>query len=64
MVVINLRDPDEWFDVTLAKRSLAWNQKMKQKMVNDNRFNFNEAIERETGIIRSFMDNVRDQIAA
>lgn len=64
MVVINLRAQSEWAETTLAKRSLAWNKKMKTKMINDDRFDFDAAIEKEESIIRSFMKSVRDQQAA
>ena len=63
-MIIDLRDQDEWYEATLAKRTLAWNKKMKQTLANDNRFDFNKAIQKEEDIIRSFLDKVRDQIAA
>ncbi len=63
-MIIDLRDQDEWYEATLAKRTLAWNKKMKQTLANDNRFNFSQAIQKEENIIRSFMDKVRDQQAA
>ena len=64
MTVIELRNQDEWYEATLAKRSLAWNKTMKIKLADNDNFNFDKAIEKEELIIRSFMNKVRDQQAA
>ncbi len=63
MTVIDLRNQDEWYEATLAKRTLAWNKQMKKTLVNDNRFDFDKAIIKEEEIIRSFIDKARDQAA-
>ncbi len=63
MTVIDLRNQDEWYEATLAKRTLAWNKQMKKTLANDNRFDFDKAIIKEEEIIRSFIDKARDQAA-
>lgn len=51
--VIELKNQQDWYEVTLAKKSLAWHQEQKKKK--NPLLNFDEAISKEEALIRSFL---------
>jgi len=60
--VITIKSPEQWAEITLAKRQLKWTKEQQKKRTPG--LNFDEAIEKEESIIRSFLQSVRDQLAA
>jgi tRNA A37 N6-isopentenylltransferase MiaA len=59
--VITIKSPEKWAEITLAKRQLRWTKEQQKK---SSFLDFDEAIEKEESIIRSFMEDIRDHLAA
>lgn len=62
MVVISIPDQMTWREINLAKKSLRWHENEQRK--GNDKLDFNEAIDKERSLIRSFFTSLyKDQAA-
>jgi hypothetical protein len=61
--VISIPNQKTWFEVNLMKRQLRWHEDQQTK-VNNNIFNFSEAIDTEKEYLRSFFNGLYQDQAA